>query len=1177
MSRANSSYQILLEKLDRFTRKYYVNQLIRGSLYTVGLLVLCFLAFALAEHLFYFGTGVRKLLFFSFLLISAVALFQWIALPIVHYFKLGKIISHEKAAEIIGLHFEDVKDKLINILHLNRQADSAASRELVLASIDQKTAEIQPVPFQAAIDLRNNRRYLPYALPPLLLLLALLIAAPSLIKDPTHRILKNSTAFEREAPFYFHVENESLDVPQYEDFQLSVSISGEYLPEEAFVTVNGFQYRMKQEAADRYSYVFNNVQQDISFSVESSGVTSKDYSLHVLKKPNILNFTTELDYPAYINRRDEQLSNVGDLVIPQGTKVDWIFQSVNTERLDFVLDGQETEEAARLGTDSYTISKRIYRNGQYKLVIGNEQLPKGDSISYTISVIPDLHPTIGLKQFVDSADQKLLYLVGDASDDYGLTRLTFNYHITNEGQSQSEPIVIELNQPTNKRIGFDHVFDVNGLELRPGDQVNYYFEVWDNDGVSGRKSSRTSVLKYAQPTKEEFEEKEDSNEEEIKRSLEKAHAESEKIRKEFKQLREKALQQKSMDWQMKKELEDLLDRQKSLENEIQEAKDRFDENLENQPEFEEVSPEMQEKQERLQEMFEELADEETRELMEKISELLEELEKDEALKMMEDMEMNEEELSMELERLKELFKQLELERDLQQEIEKLQELAEEQKDLSEKTDPENLEAPKDEQEEDEADSQDNASDANQEEQAEEENQGEQQSDAEEDQEESSEPQSEDSAQDEETESDEESSKSLEEQQQDINEAFEEIRENLEELQERNEELQAPKEMGDNEDGMQDIEQDLNQSLQQLQKNQKKSASKSQKNASQKMQQMAEQMQQQMEQGDMEQMEEDMAAMRQLLENLVTLSFEQEDLMGTFNRTHTSTPKYTDLVQNQHKLEDDFHLIEDSLTALSQRVYQIESFVLEKVAEVKGHMKKSIKLLEDRKKAQASDNQQRTMKNVNDLALMFSESMNQMQQQMAAMMSGSQMCTKPGGGKPKDGQGQVPMDKISKGQQELNGEMQKMKEGMDKGGQEGSSKEFATMAAKQAALRKALRDLQREKQSQGKGSKELEQILEQMDHIETDLVNKRLTNEMLKRQQDILTRLLESERAEREREYENKRESKTAEEEERQLPPSVEEYIKQREAQIEPFKKVSPALKPYYKQLVEEYYKSLKEN
>ncbi len=1112
MSLKKSSYQLLIEKLDQFIRKYYVNQLVRGFLYSIGLIVVSFLVFALAEYFFFFGTGVRKVLFFSFLAITGAAIFYWIGLPLVHYFRLGKVISHDQAAEIIGDHFAGVKDKLINVLQLKRQLSDEASNSLIAASINQKTSEIQPIPFQRAIDLGKNRKYLPYALPPLLVLLGLLIGAPSLIKDPANRIIKNNAEFEREAPFYFDLVNENLEVPQYEDFTIELKVTGDFLPEHAFVDQNGFQYRMKKDGPDGFSYTFNNVQQDLSFHFLAEGIQSRSYDLTVLKKPNILDFKTQLDYPAYIGRTDETLSNVGDLVIPQGTKIDWIVKSINTNALSFQLAGEDAENARNLDQDTYTISKRIYRNRSYKMVIGNEDLPLADSVSYVISVVPDQHPSISLKQFIDSSDQKLVYLVGDASDDYGLTRLTFNYSISNEGAIKEGPIVIDMEDPESKRIGFDHLFNINDIELGPGDEISYYFEVWDNDGVSGSKSSRTSLLKFAQPTVEEYEKMEDENEEDIKKKLDEAKSESETIKKEFKSLREKMLQEKSLDWQMKKELEDLLDRQENLENELDDAREKFEENLENQKEFAEPTEEMLEKQEKLKELFEELADEETRELMEKIRELMEELNKDEALQMMEEMEMNEEELSLELERLKELFKQLELERDLKQEIEKLEELAKEQQELSEETNPEN------DQEESEDQNEVNESDGEQSDQ----------------EEKSDEPSS--------SEQKEEQEGSLEEKQEDINESFEDIKKAIEELQKKNEELQNPKEMGDDtQEQMDDIQQDLNQSLEQLQQNQKSKASKSQQNAGQKMQQMAQQMQEQMQEGDMEQMQEDMKAMRQLLENLVGLSFDQEDLMSELNRTHTSTPTYTDLVQHQHKLKDDFHLIEDSLLALSQRVYQIESFVLEKVSEVKGHMSKSLRLLEDRKKAQASDNQQRTMKNVNDLALMFSESMNQMQQQMAAMMSGQQMCTKPGGAKPKDGQGNVPMDKISEGQKELNGDMQKMKEGMKEGQMKegGSSKEFAQMAAKQAALRKALRDIQRQKQSQGQGSKELEEILQEMDKIETDLVNKRLTNEMLKRQQDILTRLLESERAEREKEYENKRESQTAEEIQRPIPPSVE--------------------------------------
>lgn len=1124
MSHQKSNYDLLIEKLDQFIRKFYVNRLIKGCLYTIGLVLFSFLLFTIAEYYFYFGTGVRKFLLVSFVGISTVSVFRWVLIPVIHYFKLGQIISHEKAAEIVGEHFSGVKDKLVNILQLNRQLTDPQSQSLILASIQQKSKEVQPLRFQSAIDLSKNKKYLPYALPPLLLFLGLIVGAPTMIKDPANRILKSNTVFERDAPFHFVLETEELETGQFNDFSISVVLTGDYLPQQAYVVINGFQYRMQKEGPAKYSYVFKNLQQDQAFSFSSEGVSSQGYLLRVMKRPNVLDFNVEMDYPSYLNRIDESVNNVGDLVVPEGTKIDWVFQSVNTNSLSYRFGNNEYNPAQRLGQNAFTFNHRLRSSTEYQIVLGNEALPESDSVSYHISVVPDQYPSISLRQFVDSADLKLLYLVGDASDDHGLSLLTFNYAIDSDKTGEGEVHTIEL-QVSGTSTTYEHLFDLNLLNLQPGDNVRYYFEVWDNDGINGSKQSRSTTYTFRQPTKEEFKEKEDKNEEDIKRSLEKSLQESKDINEDFKKLREKMLQEKNIDWQTKKELQELLDRHKDLEEQIEDAKEKFEENLENQQEFEETPPEITEKQEQLQELFEELADEETRELMQKIQELMEELNKDETLQMMQEMEMSEEEMSMELERLKELFKQLEVERDIMQEMEKLKELAKQQTELAQESQNEDKLNKKEEVEEEEEDQ----------------------------------------------------SSSLEEKQEGINETFEEIKKNLEEIEKRNNETKAPKDMGDHQEESKDIQQDLEKSLDQLQKQQNSNASKTQQNAGQKMQQMAQQMEQNMQSGDMQQMQEDMKAMRQLLENLVDLSFDQEYLMDDFSRSQTSTPMYTSLIQQQNKLKEDFLLIEDSLEALSQRVYQIESFVLEKVAEVNGHMGKSLELLEDRKKSQAGDNQQRVMKNVNDLALMFSESMSQMQQQMAAMMSGQQMCNKPGMSNPKDGEG-PPLDKITEGQKELNGEMQKMGEKMKEGqdGQPGS-KEFAQMAAKQAALRKALRDLQMEKQAQGKGSKELEEILEQMDKIETDLVNKRFTNQMLKRQEDILSRLLESEKAEREQEYDKERESNTGEELEKALPPAVEEYIKQREAHIEPFKTVSPSLKPYYKQLVEEYYKSLKEN
>ena len=132
-----------------------------------------------------------------------------------------------------------------------------------------------------------------------------------------------------------------------------------------------------------------------------------------------------------------------------------------------------------------------------------------------------------------------------------------------------------------------------------------------------------------------------------------------------------------------------------------------------------------------------------------------------------------------------------------------------------------------------------------------------------------------------------------------------------------------------------------------------------------------------------------------------------------------------------------------------------------------------------------------------------------------------------------------------------------------------------MDKKQAELRKQLRDKQRKLQEQGKGSKELESIIDQMDKMEENLVNKRLTNQMLERQQDIITRLLEAEKAERQQDEDEKRKSETAQQIERTLPPALEEYLKQRAAQTDIYREVSPELKPYYRQLVERYFEELK--
>lgn len=1105
----SENYKVLIQKLDAFIRKYYVNKLIRGALYFVGFAVLLFLIFSIAEHNFYFSQAVRKVFFFGFIGLSLLSLVYWVAWPLFQYFKLGKTISHEQAAGIIGTHFGDVQDKLLNILQLKKQAETPGSSDLLIASIDQKAEDIRLVPFKNAIDLSTNKKYLKYALPPLVIFFALLLASPSLIKDSTFRIINNNQDFERAAPFKFLLEKQEFQVIQYQDFDLEVKIDGASLPNEVFIDVNDYQYKMKKVAADRFVYQFKNVQKDTPFKLYAGQVKTSFYTLNVLEKPNLLDFKMVLDYPSYTKSKDEVLQNIGDATVPVGTQIRWDFESDHTDTVHLKV-AEKLHVAKQKSATKFSYSKRMMKSSAYQVYLSNQEIPFPDSFLYNIHVVPDQYPSISVEKAVDSVDNSIVFFVGSAADDYGVSKLAFTYVITNQNgqqkKKQSEQVPYDQRQ---RQVDFKHILNLQDLVLAPGDQVQYYFEVYDNDQIHGAKSTKSQIMTFKKKSLEELRDLEKQTSAEIKKELDEAMKETKDLREAFKKLREKLLQKKDMDWQTKKELEKLLEKQQEIQEKMERAKQKFQENKESNPE---KSPELKEKEEKMEKMLEKMENDPIKDLMEKIQELMQDMKKDEALDKIEQMEAQDQEMEMKLERLQELYKQLEVEKEMERMMDELEKLGDQEEKLAD-----------------------------------------------------------------ETKKGEKSNEELKKEQEKIEEKFDELKKDMKALEKKNEQLKRPKDLGENnEEQMDDISQDMDDAQQNMDQNAKDKAAKSQKKAGQKMKQMAADMQAAAQGSEDDSIEEDIKLIRQILENVIRLSFDQEDLVEDFALTNTETPKYVSLIQDQFRIKDDFKIVEDSLHAMAQRQDKLEEFIMETVSGIKKNLGKSIKRLEDRKKIVANETQRKTMTGLNDLALMLDESMQNMQQQMSQSMPGSQMCNKPGGkGQGSPSKSGEPKDKISKGQEGMQKTLDKMMQGK-KEGQGGSAKDFAKAAAQQAALRKALEDAMKEKQEQGKGaSQEMQEIINQMNKIETDLVNKRLDYETMKRQKDIMTRLLKAEKADRKQDKDNKRKAENALKKQPKFPPNLDAYLKKRQAEIDAYKTVSPALKPYYKQLVESYYRTLK--
>jgi hypothetical protein len=156
-----------------------------------------------------------------------------------------------------------------------------------------------------------------------------------------------------------------------------------------------------------------------------------------------------------------------------------------------------------------------------------------------------------------------------------------------------------------------------------------------------------------------------------------------------------------------------------------------------------------------------------------------------------------------------------------------------------------------------------------------------------------------------------------------------------------------------------------------------------------------------------------------------------------------------------------------------------------------------------------------------------------------------------------------------------GEMMKREGQGQKSGQGKYSKEFAEMAQMQSQIRRELEKVNQEENKDGKNPLgNLGDAIKQMEQNEKELVNKNLTSEMLRRQQDIMNKLLEAENAQRERDQKQERESNTGKEIERKMPPSLEEYLKAKQSEVDFYKTVPPSLKPYYKSLAEKYFRNI---
>ena len=1107
-----SQYTSLTNKLNSFIKKFYKNRLIKGLILTTSLYLFLILLAAISEYFAFFNITTRTIIFYALISVGVLIFIEFIGLPFLKLLNLGKTITYKNASHIISKHFTEIQDKLFNILELAEQKNQNNNNTLVLASIDQKISQINYFSFKEVIQFKKNIKYLKYLIIPLLIFIYLLFFRQNVLSNGTERIINHRTYYEKAQPFNYTLLNDSLTVRKGDDFQLHVRIKGTYIPSEVTINYHGNSYLLKTKekySKNEFLYTFKNINNSLEFHLSADNINSKLYKINVLPPPVILDFKINVDVPKYTGHQNFSFSNVGDITVPYGSTVSWDFKTKDIDSLNLILS-DSIELKSVENNSHFILNKRFLKTTDYELIVSNSFFKNEKLVKYKINVIPDLYPEISVEHIKDSVVYSQYYFQGLINDDYGFSKLTFNYYLP-ENKSDIKVLnpYLKIQIPISNiksNQEFYYFMDFSEIISEPGQKIKYFFEITDNDYISNYKTTRSQIFEYKIPTLEELAEDTKKSNKNIQSKLNKAADLSEEIKKDINLFKQKSLNQKMTNWEKTNFMEQLAQKQQTLQQLINEVQNQNKQKNNQLNSYESQQEDILKKQEEIQELLDELFTEEMKEMLEEIQKLQEEFNNKEFEEMLNKMEYNYDELSEQLDRDLELLKQMEVTEEVNSTIEQMKQLSEEQKELSEQ-------------------SKDKKSDKNK----------------------------------------------ISEEQKENSQKFDDLMEEYKKTQEKNSELENPMKLDDFEKQQNEIQENFQQSSEMLEQSKMKKASKSQQSTSENLEKMANQMESMMDANMEQSNSENIEELKQIQSNLLQFSFSQEELYTQTKNSFVNSPKYRALKTEQINLKSDFKVIKDSLLALSKRNPTINKPVLDEISSINRNIDNALENMENKKNTSATNNQRRVITSANNLTLLMNEILNQMKQQQQDGSCKNGKCKKPGQGTPKPSFSDL--KKQQQGlQQQLQQMLDQMK-GQKKGNQPGD-KNLAKTLAQQEMFQQMLNEMMNGSQFAPQTSKQLNQIKSLNEKTKKEIINNQITPETLLRQNQILTRLLEAENSENERKFEKRRESKEATNKQKVNPEEIMKKFNNYKSFSESLNKTSLKLNNFYKQKHNSYLNEL---
>lgn len=1072
MGTGSKYYLEVIGKLEKYCKKKYLAVIIIGIQFILMITLVLITMFSLLELAANFNSLARTVLFYIGAAIVGGLTVYLLLIPFLQYFKVLRKESYQEVAENVGKHFPDVKDELLNSMQLvsSEKNEKLYSKGLIDGAFQNIYNRIKNLKFEKAINfdkVKNNSFYLGGTT---IVFLLMFLFLPGM-KAASYRVINYNKEFIKPPAFRFIINPGDAEITKGEDIAVTASVEGK-APHEIYFAVKYIdetEYKLQRSTPDslgRFNLNFSSVRSSFKYFASSGNIKSDEFEIKVVDRPIVKTLQLEIVPPSYSRLEKIVQKDNGNVSALKGTKVNIDISSTKSLNKAYLEFDDSTSTSLAVSGNEASGKFIIASDNQYriKLVdeIGNEN---PSPITYQVKSLYDEYPNIEMiapNKNILLSNDNRVNIISNIKDDYGFTKLSLNYRL-----SESR---YETPQQDFRQIK---------IQLQPGEKeilVNY---IWN---LSLLSLGADDVVSYYL---EVFDNDNVSGPKSAKTSvfsirvpsLDEILADVDQtqtnVQNELQQtLKEAKDLQKSLeeiDQELKKDQEKLTWEEKQK---IENALDKY-ENMQNK--VDELSKHIQEMQNNLQQNN--LLSKETMEKYMELQKLMDELTDEEMKKALEQLrntleQLNRQMTQEQMENFK--FDEERFKKSLERTLNLLKRIQIEQKvdELMKRAE-------------------DLTSEQNEiKEQTEKSNT-----------------------------SNQDKKNELAQKQKDLTEKLNRLEEEMKSLNEKMSEIdKMPQE--ELEKIIKEFKAQQNQKMSQqasrdIQKNNLQSTMQQQQQISGNMNKLSQQMQDMKNSMMMQNQLQTFTDMMKLLDNMLELSKRQEDLKNETRNSDPNSDMFNKNAEEQENLRRDLANIMSQMSKLSQKTFAITPQMGKALGVANKSMQQSVQSLQNRNGSLAAMSQEEGMMHLNEAGLMLKRT-------MESMMQGGN-----GGGGMMSLMQQL--QQLSSQQMNLNTltqMLQQMQQGQLSPQQQG---ELQKLAQQQDVIRKSLAQLNEEAKISGEVSKipaDLENILNEMQEVLTDMNTEKLDDNLIQKQEHVLSKLLDAQRSINERDFEKERKSNT---------------------------------------------------